>query len=213
MIRRRCSILVAAFIGAGWLICTGCQFKGTQAVRRPVRHSVQSDQLLVLSDVQLDKDHPLIQDLIRLRKQLSEILELPLQGRLVVVYLFSNESQYRRYLEAAYPRLPPRRAYFVGTPQELAVYTFWGENIREDLRHEFTHGLLHSSLRHVPLWLDEGLAEYFEVAGPIPGRVNIDYADRLSMGVVSGWRPDIERLERLHVVYRSRSNAHGARPA
>ena len=31
------------------------------------------------------------------------------------------------------------------------------------MRHECTHGLLHSVLPMVPLWLDEGLAEYFEV--------------------------------------------------
>ncbi|GIT30210.1 MAG: hypothetical protein Ct9H300mP1_22560 [Planctomycetaceae bacterium] len=45
----------------------------------------------------------------------------------------------------------------------------------EDLRHEFTHGVLHSSLKRVPLWLDEGLAEYFEVVGPKPGGVNTEY--------------------------------------
>jgi hypothetical protein len=32
-----------------------------------------------------------------------------------------------------------------------------------DLRHECTHALLHSVLPVVPLWLDEGLAKYFEV--------------------------------------------------
>ncbi len=32
-----------------------------------------------------------------------------------------------------------------------------------DVRHEGTHALLHSRLPMVPLWLDEGLAEYFEV--------------------------------------------------
>ena len=32
-----------------------------------------------------------------------------------------------------------------------------------DLRHECTHALLHAVLPAVPLWLDEGLAKYFEV--------------------------------------------------
>ena len=43
------------------------------------------------------------------------------------------------------------------------VYTYWGNRIQQDLRHELTHAILHSVLKDVPLWLDEGLAEYFEV--------------------------------------------------
>ena len=69
--------------------------------------------------------------------------------------------------------------------------------MREDLRHEYTHGLLHSGLKRVPLWLDEGLAEYFEVAGPKPGGLNHDYGLHLSEAVASGWRPDLKRLENL----------------
>ena len=96
--------------------------------------------------------------------------------------------------------MPNRRAYFLGTPKKLAVYTFWGDRIQEDLRHEFTHGILHSSLKHVPLWLDEGLAEYFEVVGPKPGGINTEYADRLAAAVSNGWRPDLARLEELEHV-------------
>ena len=88
----------------------------------------------------------------------------------------------------------------MGTPQQLSVYTFWGDKIQEDLRHEFTHGILHSSLAHVPLWLDEGLAEYFEVVGRVPGGINAEYADRLAASVANGWQPDLERLERLEAV-------------
>ena len=38
-----------------------------------------------------------------------------------------------------------------------------GPDFEIDLRHEATHALLHGSLPMVPLWLDEGLAKYFEV--------------------------------------------------
>jgi hypothetical protein len=50
-----------------------------------------------------------------------------------------------------------------GSSDDLLVYTYWGPHIRQDLRHELTHALLHSVLKDVPLWLDEGLAEYFEL--------------------------------------------------
>jgi hypothetical protein len=80
------------------------------------------------------------------------------------------------------------------------VYTWWGDRIQEDLRHEFTHGLLHAGLEGVPLWLDEGLAEYFEVAGARPGGVNVEHAQLLATAVHNGWRPDLDRLEMLEKV-------------
>jgi tRNA A-37 threonylcarbamoyl transferase component Bud32 len=183
-------------MAAAVFICAGCQAVD-RPVALPVRYSVPGDQLLVLSDFKLQKDHELIRELNTLREQVTGILELPVKRDPVFVYLFNNETEYRRYMNATYPRLPPRSAYFVGTSTELAVYTHWGQNVREDLRHEYTHGLLHSGLKRVPLWLDEGLAEYFEVAGPQPGGLNHDYAQRLSEALTSGWRPDLKRLENL----------------
>lgn len=166
-------------------------------IAAPAKHKVRSERLLVQSDFKLPKDHALITDLIRLRGQVSDYLELPAQQKEVVVYLFTSELEYTQYLDATYPGLPKRRAYFVGTPRELAVYTYWGKRIQEDLRHEYTHGLLHACLKEVPLWLDEGLAEYFEVIGPEPGQVNVDYAQNLMTLLGNGWRPDLKRLEQL----------------
>ena len=163
----------------------------------PAKHSIRSERLLVQSNFKLPKNHPLITDLIQLRGQVSAMLDLPEERKEVVVYLFNNETEYTQYLDATYPGLPKRRAYFVGTPRELSVYTYWGERIQEDLRHEYTHGLLHSCLKRVPLWLDEGLAEYFEVIGPEPGRVNSDYAQNLVTLLGNNWRPDLKRLEQL----------------
>ena len=43
------------------------------------------------------------------------------------------------------------------------VFAYQGADFEIDVRHECTHALLHAWLPRVPLWLDEGLAEYFEV--------------------------------------------------
>jgi hypothetical protein len=170
-------------------------------VSLPVKHSIRSDQLQIVSDFRLPKDHPLIEDLKTLRRQVSERLELPLGTKPVTVYLFSSKEEYSQYLRAAFPGYPPRRAYFIQTPgKELAVYTWWGDRIQEDLRHEYTHGLLHAALETVPLWLDEGLAEYFEVTGATPGRINPEHAQQLVTSVQNGWRPDMDRLESLEKV-------------
>jgi hypothetical protein len=52
-------------------------------------------------------------------------------------------------------------------------------------------------MKRVPIWLDEGLAEYFEVSGPQPGGINREYATKLSKLLAQGWQPDLKRLERL----------------
>ncbi len=64
------------------------------------------------------------------------------------------------------------------------------------MRHEVTHALLHASVSNLPLWLDEGLAEYFEVEDKGRG-VNPDHLDRLAADLKGGWKPDLPRLEGL----------------
>jgi len=194
-------LMLAALGGMFPVLGLSCATTRAPRVGLPAKNSIRSDQLLIVSDFKMPTDHPLIADLKALRRQVSEELELPLGSKTVMVYLFSNELEYTQYLHATFPGYPPRRAYFIQMPgKELAVYTWWGDRIQEDLRHEFTHGLLHGCLEGVPLWLDEGLAEYFEVAGPRPGGVNLEHAQLLATAVHNGWRPDLDRLESLEKV-------------
>jgi hypothetical protein len=59
------------------------------------------------------------------------------------------------------------------------------------------HGYLNSMVPGIPLWLDEGLAEFFEVPR-IQHGLNRPHLDLLSdMMEHSEWRPDLRRLERL----------------
>ena len=162
---------------------------------RPDRYSVRVENLVLKSDAKLPRDDPLVEDLARLREEVTAALDLPPAAKDVTVFLFADEPAYRSYLDYMHPGLPPRRAYFVGTGPALHVYTFVGERTAEDLRHETVHGLLHASLPGVPLWLDEGLAEYFET--PRPGDVNGDYPETLARSVAAGWRPDLARLEAM----------------
>ena len=181
--------------------CAGCaMLKGPVAERLPSQYTVRRDMLQIRSDSQVGDDDPRIAELAELREEVRSRLQLPEQRRPVTVYLFRDELRYTQYMETKYPNLPARRAFFIGTPGELAVYAYWGEQVREDLRHEYTHGLLHSSLHHVPLWLDEGLAEYFEVVPRDGGRINQDHANGLGEMLLHGWKPDLKRLERLEDV-------------
>ena len=152
---------------------------------------------MIQSNFPVGSDAPLVTELNQLRTEITRTLQLPEQRDPVVVYLFSDEASYRRYMHATWPNLPPRRAYFVGTSRELAVYSFRSAKVQEDLRHEFTHGLLHASLNSVPLWLDEGLAEYFEVRGPEPGSPHHTHLKQLQDARAEGWNPSLYELEQL----------------
>ncbi|MGE3809864.1 MAG: hypothetical protein AB7K24_34810 [Gemmataceae bacterium] len=167
----------------------------------PNRYSFRASQFLFLSDFEIKKEQPLFRSLADMRDQVYRELKLPESNTLVQVYLFEDRERYEKYMNARYPGLPQRRAFFVAQPrnvggEDLLVYTYWGDRVREDLRHECTHALLHSVLKDVPLWLDEGLAEYFEMPDDQKG-INSQHLAQLKVG---GFKPDMDRLERLSKV-------------
>lgn len=202
MARRRGTgfLAIAALSGLGLL--SGCAHSRQQVVSSglPSRHAARSEQVVVLSDDPLPASAGVVEELSRVRQQVTRTLGIPVGKREVVVYLFRDQSRYAAYMREHHPSLPARRAFFIGTPKELAVYAHWGEHVMVDLRHEYTHGLLHASVGHVPLWLDEGIAEYFEVGGAEPGGVNSEHLGRLTAALRTGWQPNAERLERLEGV-------------
>lgn len=176
----------------------GCQVAPkTFTVERPDVHKLKTDSFEIRSNFPIAEDSPLARELHALRLNIQETLQLPEQRDPVIVYLFSDEESYRRYMRTTWPTLPARRAYFVGTSRELAVYSYHSQFVEEDLRHEFTHGLLHASLNTVPLWLDEGLAEYFEVRGSEPGLPHTGHVQFLQAARADGWTPSLYQLEQL----------------
>lgn len=166
--------------------------------RRPARHWLRVGPFIIHSDRKLDEQDPVFRELAELPEQISTELELPIEDVLVQVFLFESAEKYDDYMKQRYPRLPKRRAYFfaehrVGGSDDLLVYTWPSEHLAKDLRHELTHALLHGSLKAVPLWLDEGLAGFFELPPRMQG-VNASHLDVLRRGP---FLPDLARLEKL----------------
>ena len=104
----------------------------------------------------------LVAELAQLQGDLCHWLDIPPGHETVEIYLFRDESSYRRYLRTYFPQIPYRRALYVKCGGPGMVFAFRSKDIETDLRHECTHALLHAALPRVPLWLDEGLATYFE---------------------------------------------------
>jgi len=154
------------------------------------------DQLVIHSETPLPAHHRLLQELVAQRSMLAAKLALPTSGEPIDVYMFPNAERFKSFMQSKYPGLPDRRAFFIETDTRLAVYAYWGDRVAEDLRHEVSHGYLHSVVAHLPLWVDEGLAEYFEVPGGQHG-LHTAHVGELRTALAKGWRPSLKRLEKL----------------
>lgn len=172
---------------------------GCATVRRapelPEQMQVAREQLIVYSDFKLPTRHRLVEELLALRGDVARLLDVPVSDEPIHVYLFEDAAKYQQYIDKHYPDLPYRRAFFVESDTRLTVYAHWGDQIAEDLRHEVTHGYLHAVIPNMPLWLDEGLAEYFETPRGWNG-LHVSHVELLDSRAKSGWRPDLTSLEK-----------------
>jgi hypothetical protein len=168
----------------------------------PSKHQFRVGQFVFCSDFEIQRSLPLFKELAQMREQVYKDLKLPASDREVFVYLFEDQERYEQYMQAKHPDLPKRRAFFLAQPrrlggtEDLLVFTYWGNRIHQDLRHELTHALLHSVLKDVPLWLDEGLAEYYETPPGWNG-ANAQHVENLLAAPPS---LNLERLEQLQDV-------------
>jgi hypothetical protein len=213
-----CQRRLGVFLAACLVLSSGCQSlkllpttpekpaktEKEAAQGLPSKHSLFVASFVFVSDFELQQGLPLLRELAELRAQVYKDLELPSTQTLVHVYLFEDREKYERFMRAKYPDLPKRRAFFVAQPrvggtEDLLVYTFWGDRVREDLRHELTHALLHGVLKDVPLWLDEGIAEYFETP-PDDHGINQQHLKQIRFGSNGVFKPNLAHLEQLSQV-------------
>lgn len=154
------------------------------------------DQFLLHSDFELNDPQRLESILGGLRSDISQALNLPEQKSSIHVVLFSNSKEYSRYMNHYFPSIEPRRAIYLQDRGPGMLFTFWHDDIDTDLRHEAAHAVLNQSGVQLPLWLDEGVAEYFEVQRDKRFGQNgygVEIAQRAAKGLV----PSLLDLERI----------------
>ena len=116
-------------------------------------------------------------------------------GRKVEIILFSSSASYRQYLSNRIPEALSRRAIFYKDGDLCQIYAFRHNQLLTDLRHEYTHAVLHQTLPYVPLWIDEGLAEYFEEQEP--SRLRSPRFSAVKWKARTGWSPNLQQLEAM----------------
>jgi hypothetical protein len=178
------------------LLLAGCVLGRGERALAPVPTVVLREPLEIHADFPLDEQHPLIAELAELRLRVAEATALPPAEQTVQVRVFSSPERLHAYRVERFPGFPARRAFFVKQHGRLEVCASWGERAAEDLRHETTHAWLHASVGELPLWLDEGLAEYFESPAAADGW-HAEHAKLLTKELRRGWRPNLRRLESI----------------
>jgi hypothetical protein len=190
-------------IAAAWgLLAAGCATTGTTRNSLvPTGHKTQTGPYAIYTNFALASDDPAVRQLQALQRQIEATLGVRVDPgeNPIEVYILDDKKAFTHFLTYYYPELPPRRAFFFAQGPRRVVYTYLGERLEEDLRHEATHALINVACSDLPLWLDEGLAEYFEVAEPLDGR-NDEHLRRLPADLAAGWEPDLRRLEALQDV-------------
>ena len=159
-------------------------------------HELVVGSLRVHADFPLRDHVELLSGIASLQSTLQKRLGVQPGNEWVHVYFFRDKSTYQRYVQRYVPQAPLRRALFVKRKGPGMVFAYAGRDCETDLRHEATHALLHASLPMVPLWLDEGLAEYFELE---PNR-RVGGNPYLARMRRSLWPGQFSRLQKLEVV-------------
>ena len=114
------------------------------------------------ADFSLTNYTHLIDEMAQLQRDLVRTLGIDEPREQIHLFLFNHKATYSSYLEMHFPNLPSRRALYIKERGPGMVFAYRSDEFEVDVRHEGTHALLHADLAVVPLWLDEGLAEYFE---------------------------------------------------
>jgi hypothetical protein len=148
------------------------------------------------ADFSLADQQPLLSEMAVLQHDMRAILGVRQSREPIHLFLFDQKTTYQAYMKQYFPRVPYRRALFIKGRGPGMVFAFRSDDFATDVRHESTHALLHASLVHVPLWLDEGLAEYFEA--PRDERsANQDHLPVVQAMARTGQAPRLEELEAL----------------
>lgn len=179
----------------GW---AGCATFDRGRTLVPSQHHVRTGPFVVYSNAPMPENPPAVRTLEALERDIAREIGLrpAAEEEPVEIYVLDNRQDFEHFLKFYYPELPSRRAFFLAKGTQRTVYTYSSPRLDEDLRHEATHALLRGAYGDLPLWLDEGLAEYFETDLSQPDAVR-SRLDAIAADLRGRWKPNLERLESM----------------
>ncbi|MEZ4647735.1 MAG: DUF1570 domain-containing protein [Candidatus Eisenbacteria bacterium] len=127
------------------------------------------------------------------------------------VYIFEDPEKYREYAAAEMEEQVV--GYFRGHPElnVIAMRSTAGEHELAVLFHEYVHYFLHNSIGDFPVWLDEGLAEYYSTFESKGDEAAVGHPIDYHLALLRGSGP--LDWDRILVVNRSSREYHEAAAA
>lgn len=154
--------------------------------------------VVVQANFPLSEIQSILTEIEGLQRDLNLYMGVPAPEEKIELCLFRDEASYHRFLRARFPKAPrDRRALYIklnDEPGTLLVQR--SKDFALDLRHEMTHAIVHASIPAVPIWLDEGLAKYFEPPSTERSESN-PYMKSVRWNTRFGAVPSLHRLEKL----------------
>lgn len=141
----------------------------------------------------------LLEEMAQMQNDLGRLLGVESPRESIHMFLFQRKATYQDYVQRYFPSVPFRQALFIKERGPGMVFAYRSRDFEVDLRHESTHALLHAALPMVPLWLDEGLAEYFEVRPERRAREH-PHLGKLRWSARFGKVPEIQALEGIETL-------------
>jgi D-ribose pyranose/furanose isomerase RbsD len=187
--------MLSVFLIVSFHGCASMNKRPTELL--PTRSTYRTGPFAIHSHKAMRHKDPIIQELESLTREVAIKIGGPIPGqdKTVDVYILADEPSFQHFLHYYHPELPSRRAYFIATEKTRSVYTYQGDHLMEDLRHESTHALVNLTHPGLPLWLDEGLAEAFE--HPDQEKTPDPHRERFLSDINTGFKPDLKRLESI----------------
>ena len=143
----------------------------------------------------------ILDEIHMLQNDLTRYIGVPAATEKIELCLFNDEKSYKAFLKEYFSKAPDdRRALYIKldkNPGTLLVQKT--KDFEVDLRHEMTHAIVHASIPQIPIWLDEGLAKYFEVP-PQDRANNHPYMANVRFNSKLGNIPSLDRLAKLKTI-------------
>lgn len=223
--RCRCTANCVPNVGSGvgppprsrrsWL-AGGCQLFGavlglsvaraTAATSWP--HEVQWGRFHFHGDRPLGEAKQWAEHLEELAGRMEKELELVGADEPIAVMVLANQQILDRYLKRYFPEVGGRRSIFLRHQDRSQVFVCRHPGLVEDLRHEVCHALLHLSIPNLPVWIDEGIAEYYEVQESSEALHPV-HGSRIAWLVRLGHAPSLKAMERDSFDPGSSSGSYG----
>ncbi|HJQ39738.1 MAG TPA: tetratricopeptide repeat protein [Thermoanaerobaculia bacterium] len=127
---------------------------------------VRADDIRIFSNVSPAAAQDLAREVLRMRAVIGQITNLRVRTPVTTrIFHFANQTAFAPYRDAAFPDQPRAKsingAFLSGEGQNIILLRADGTHIERPVYHELIHYFVKNTVPKIPLWINEGLADFF----------------------------------------------------